>query len=271
MIVCRHLSNLKSMPNVKITIATPTIRLEGARVLYSSLQKQNMQDFEWLISTPYEMLGVMSQAFPAATIYPDPPKRDYDITNVYKAHNMLARKAKGELVIACVDYTELSSNALEVLWKYYIQDNKSIYGLLGDFYSNYKTIFPDMSLNAEYQFTEFAFSNRCCHFGAAPHEIAPRKFDFAVASAAKQAYYDVGGIDEAYDKYTGNAEKDFTARLSKYGYKIMTCHEIIMKGYTAHGRLPEWKEDFWPLCCDKLTCDLAAVDNNTRLKLEYVK
>jgi hypothetical protein len=254
------------MPSPKITVATPTIRLQGAKFVYASLCKQVFRDFEWLIATSADLVDIMQETFPSAIVYPDPPKRELDITNVYKSNNMLATLANGELVVACVDYTDLSANALSALWYYYRQDRKSVYSIFGDFYSNYESILPNT-----YEFTDFKFTNICCPHGSISHVIHPMKFDFAVASSSKQSYYDVGGIDETYDKYTGNAEKDFVARLSHLGYSIMTEHCIHMKGYTAHGRLPEWKEELWPLSVAKLEYDLACVYAGTRLKLDYVR
>lgn len=246
----------------KLTVATPTIRVLGAQVTYASLQRQTLQDYEWLICTPKGLVSVMQSYFPSATVYADPPLPENYITRTYAASNLLAMKANSNLIVSCMDYTELSENALQRLYDNYQYDDRRIWCVFGDFYHK---------LNPEtFEFYEFGFTNRCCQTDTEKHRITAMQFDSAFAAVPKYAYQIVGGIDETYDMYMGNAEKDFVARLEKLGYEMWTDHSISMKGYWGHGRLPGWSEDLWHECVAKFNADIAAVNAGTRLKLNYI-
>jgi hypothetical protein len=246
----------------KLTVATPTIRVLGAQVTYASLQKQTFRDFEWLICTPASLVNTMQLFFPSATVYADPPLPNNYITRTYAASNLLATRANSDVVVSCMDYTELSSNALANLYDNYCHDPKRIYCVFGDFYH---------SIDIEtFEFYDFGFTNRCHPDSDGGHPITARQFDSAFAYIPKCAYYEVGGIDEMYDMYFGNGEKDFVARLEKIGYEICTDHSIIMKGYLSHGRVEGWRQELWDMCVKKFDADMANVDADKRLKLNYI-
>jgi len=69
--------------------------------------------------------------------------------------------------------------------------------------------------------------------------------EFCISSHPRQAAYDVGGIDEEYDKYAAMAEKDMCARMYEMGYKLYIDQTIEYRAI-QHPRLSEtWDEAYF--------------------------
>lgn len=82
---------------MKISVLTPSIRPEGLKVVQESLEKQTLQDFEWLVE-----LGI--------------PGKGHDLN---AAFNRMLKRAKGELIVFLQDYIKIPAKGLENFWDAY--------------------------------------------------------------------------------------------------------------------------------------------------------
>lgn len=90
---------------MKISVLTPSIRPDGLKALQGCLEKQTLQDFEWLVE-----LGI--------------PGRGHDLNAAY---NRMLRRAKGELVVSYQDYTRILDDGLERFWNAYRENPRTFY------------------------------------------------------------------------------------------------------------------------------------------------
>ena len=90
--------------NVKITVITPTIRIEGLEIVQKSLESQTFQDFEWLIEYTFKGHG----------------------NDLNAAYNRAIKRARGELLVSWQDFIRIPNDGLEKMWQHY-QDNPAFY------------------------------------------------------------------------------------------------------------------------------------------------
>ena len=91
--------------DIKITVATPSIRPEGLKVVQESLERQTFKDFEWCVE-----LGI--------------PGRGHDLNAAY---NRILRRAKGELFVSLQDWTKILDDGLERFWTAYQENPKTFF------------------------------------------------------------------------------------------------------------------------------------------------
>ena len=89
--------------NIKVSVLTPTIRVEGLREVFEGLKNQSFRDFEWLteVNTSGEV--------------------DFN-----EAMNKMIRRAKGELIVFVQDYIKIPPDGLQLFWDAY-QKNPQLY------------------------------------------------------------------------------------------------------------------------------------------------
>jgi len=130
---------------MKISVITPTVRVEGLRVVAKALREQTFQDFEWLISSP-NTIPILEEVFggvadytdkfpmrvvvePTKTgfvnevfIYKDPPKPIGAFWTLNRAYNQMIKQAKGDLIVSWQDFTYATPEALAKFWYYFTHD-----------------------------------------------------------------------------------------------------------------------------------------------------
>lgn len=209
----------------KITVATPSVRLDGSQRVWQTLRSQTNKEWEWLLSVPPRILPSARRMFddPRVQVLEQEhsPEDTYD---VYKTHDRLAHEAQGELVVQTCDWIWMGPQALDILWHDYQCDRKSLYSIPYYHYSRY-----DEDLN--FLPDSFYHTNSCCPHGTPPHPIDLMLVEFGVCSVPRAGYEEVGGLDWMFDKMVGNCEKEFAARLRAAGYNIMTDHRIELRGF----------------------------------------
>ena len=116
----------------KITVITPTVRVEGLDLVAKALRRQTFKNFEWLIISPLDL-----EYEQADRILKDPPKRDGDYWSFNKAHNLAIRESKGELIVSAQDYTFFDPECLEKFWFHFSNsDGRVLISAVGDKYSD---------------------------------------------------------------------------------------------------------------------------------------
>ena len=83
---------------MKISVITPTIRVEGLKIVHDSLLKQTFKSWEWLVEVG-----------------------DGKEMTLNKDMNKMLKRAKGELIISWQDYIKAPIDGLQNFWDYYIK------------------------------------------------------------------------------------------------------------------------------------------------------
>jgi len=90
---------------MKISVITPSVRPCGLSEVQSSLEKQAINDFEWLVE-----IGL--------------PSKGNDLNAAY---NRLIRRARGELIVSIQDYTSFGAELLLQLWQTFEDEPDTLY------------------------------------------------------------------------------------------------------------------------------------------------
>jgi len=212
-----------------ISVITPTVRVEGLKLVAQALQEQTFTDFEWLVGSPREIMTGMLR--PKARFVKDPPKPEGYFWSLNRGYNELIRQAKGELIVSWQDWTYADPEALEKFWFYFTHGHdKTLISGVGNKYkddtwkeivwkdprerSDQGSFYPCMWTDVEFNF----------------------------CSVPKAAFYAVGGFDEELDRWAGMDHISVQERLlDAKGWEFYL--DQTNKSYSLeHGRLPEWDE-----------------------------
>jgi len=211
-----------------ISIITPTVRPEGLAQVRKSLKRQTYKDFEWIIITPN--IKEMMLDFPVkARVLEDPPKKSGDYWTFNKAMNKAVANAKGDLIISIQDYTEFSPEGLEKFWYFFTHGyDKALVSGVGD----------KINLNGQKVWVDPRKRTDQGTF----YECYPNDIEFNYCSVPKKAFYEVGGMDEALDKYAGMDHISLQERLDEVGYKFY-LDQTNETTSLVHDRLPNWDKN----------------------------
>lgn len=208
-----------------ISIISPTVRPEGLEMVSKSLKRQTNKDFEWIIITPNpdKVVGL------DAIVLQDPPKEEGDYWTFNKAMNNAVEKAKGELIVSIQDYTGFLPEGLAKFW-YFFENGyeKALVSGVGDKYNEAgQRVWSDPRKRTD----QGTF-----------YECYPNDIEFNYCSVPKQAFYEVGGMDEYLDKFAGMDHISLQERLDAVGYKFYLDQTNESKSL-VHDRLPEWDDN----------------------------
>jgi hypothetical protein len=208
----------------KITVISPSVRMEGLKLVQKALEQQQFEEFDWIVCSP-------ENPHTWATWVPNPPKKEGDYWTIYKAYNAMIREADGELIVSMQDYTYTKPDTLERLWFHYQNDPKSIIGAVGNKYQNDKWLvktWSDPRINGDLG----SFSS--CDFNA---------IELNLCSFPKEALCAIGGFDEFLDRYSSLCGYGELERLSDLGGYSFKLDHSINTFSLEHGRLPKWEEN----------------------------
>ncbi len=176
------------MDRVLITVATPSIRPEGLKVVQESLERQTFKDFEWCVE-----LGI--------------PGKGHDLNAAY---NRILRRAKGELFVSLQDWTKILDDGLERFWKAYQENPRTFFTAPHGKTLDWKTQEWDWraGTNKEGDIQPCNWNCWEIDWGCAP------------LSALKE----IGGFDEALDQYWSCDNVSVGKRAQLAGYHFANLH-----------------------------------------------
>lgn len=217
-----------------ISVITPTVRVEGLRVIRDCLDKQTYKDFEWIVVAPKELHDKVD--VPCDLLLSDPPKNEGDFWSLCKAWNLAYSKAKGELIVNIQDWVWFKPSMLERFWGHYQDNPKSLVTAVGDHYERLEDGIPaELVWNDPRKRQDMGTFYRVDH----------TEMEMTVCSVPKQAVLDCGGVDEEYDKGPGVQEKEMCLRLEVLGYGMFIDQGLEYKAI-RHPRLTtDWDEKYW--------------------------
>lgn len=171
---------MEGIPEVLISVITPTIRFGGLEFVNDSLEKQSFKNFEWLIERSF-------------------PRGKCDLS---ASLNRALRRARGELVVMWQDYISADNDALQKFW------------------DKYKELGPKTMITCpvgiDKRYAGLVWDWRKHRVG----KIEPEEWETDFAAASLQAFKDVGGYDEQYDNAWSWENADLALRASKAGYSF---------------------------------------------------
>lgn len=177
---------MKKNQHPKISVITPTIRPKGIVVIQRSLSRQIFQDFEWLVE-----VGI--------------PERG---NNLCASLNKMLRRAKGDTIVMVQDYIKIPNDALEKIQKLHEENPKTFFTYSVAKTLDWKEVIPDWRHHGE------------------KREIHPHEWESDFASAPLQAFKDVGGYDEQFDKGWSWENVNLAQRAHMAGYKFEVIPDI---------------------------------------------
>jgi hypothetical protein len=167
---------------VKISVVCPTIRKDGLKIVYESLQKQTFQDWEWLVGSKFD------PEIEEATWVQDTHEGGYWTLN--RCYNDLIRRARGELIVSWQDWIWVPPDGLEKFWDAYV-DNQGIITGVGDQYEKLnKWGKPEIKIWSDPRKTD--------KYGSF-YECFPQDVEWNWAAIPKEALLKAGGFDEKLD------------------------------------------------------------------------
>jgi hypothetical protein len=187
----------------KISIITPSVRLEFLDVVKKCLERQIFDSFEWIVVSPFE--------YKPAIWVEDPPMREGDYYRLNGAWNAGLRKAKGKLFVSIVDGLWFPPDTLEKLWTHYENDPTSCVTGIGHQY--------DQVVNGKPEHMVWSDPRARLDQGSF-YEVGPMEMELCIASLPMKAVTEAGGFDEAYDRGCAISEKELCCRVEKLGYKF---------------------------------------------------
>lgn len=206
----------------KIAVITPTIRLEGLKLVQKALNKQNFSDFDWWICSPKK---------PPKEIWGNWIKDDFQggFWTLNRAYNKLIKESDGDLIVSWQDYTSANKSTLNYFNRFYKKNTKALVSVLGNKY-----------LDESFSFVSWIdprFSNQQLK------ETPFNEVEWNLCSCPREALYKIGGFDEKMD-FIGFGMDGYgvNERLSEVGYKFFTTSEVRSFS-TMHGRVDGWEEN----------------------------
>jgi hypothetical protein len=243
---------------MKISICLPSVRWDSVQINYQSLLKQTFpqRDFEVLICAPFNRFE-----FTNVRWLDNPSKNPGDYYSLMKSWNRLFSNAKGELFVTVCDNEWIDREALERLWNRYEENPRALVSGIGNHYRDVLSdgigidlVAPDVRPSQMLKRFQMSSVANC---------------DQALCSIPRRAVYDVGGVEEEFDKVASNGEQEMLERMIQAGYTTWVDQDVK---YVAkyHERLNvDWNRKFAEgrELYFKYKPSILAGD---RLKLEYI-
>lgn len=210
----------KNMFKNKICVLTPTIRLEGLKIVQKALEEQDFEDFDWYIGSPEEPKDTWG------TWVEDDFKGG--VWTLNRIYNKLIRESNGELIVSWQDFTYGDPTILSTLWQRYQDNKKSLVSVVGN-----KYIDDSFTLETWFDPRITAFKLRETDF---------QDVEWNLCSCPRVALEEVGGFDSDMDfKFFGMDGFNVNQRLSELDYKFFV--DSTVRTYSLmHGRVPDWEE-----------------------------
>ncbi len=235
-----------------ISVLTPTVRPEGLVMPWQCLERQTCQDFEWLISAPAGVMKVFPNK-PNIHLLEDPPKRPGDYYRLNGAWNNLAKHAKADLLVFCVDWIWFEDTALEQLLAHYLDDPNRGICVPGNHFRKIINGRPEVLWEPDNRWNHVEpDSQGMIHrpyllpedqIGDGWH-LDPHLMEMSFSGISKSKLISVGGFDEDYDRHFAMSEKETCMRMFYAGYSFILDRTQNHRIYT-HDREISSSEQDW--------------------------
>lgn len=237
---------------VKISVITPTIREKSLDMVHRCLQRQDFQEFEWIVVSPYN--------YDQCDIWvEEPSKKEGTHYGLNAAWNAAIKQASGELMVSVVDLLWFPPNILDDLWAHYCLDPFSCVGGIGHQYEYEHEGKPEGLVWKDPRMKDEPF-----------HQVTPNEFELCVASLPLEGIKEVGGFDEEFDKYAAMSEKELCFRMEILGYTFWLDQTLEYRAL-QHPRLTtNWDERYFAGVPYFQQC-IKDIHEGKRFRLDYLE
>ena len=208
----------------KISVLSPSIRPRGLEVVQESLERQTFTSFEWLVE-----IGM--------------PSRGCDLS---AALNRMLLRSRGDIIVMLQDYLKIPHNAFEEIVKLHEKHDKTFITYSVAKTLDWKEVVPDW------------------RYHGVSRKIEPREWEADFASAPRQAFFDVQGYNESFDRGWSCENLDLAERAKMAGYYFMVVPSLRAVAFDHDAKI---KHPFR----NKLNfnSDLVAIERDRRKDGEY--
>jgi hypothetical protein len=217
----------------RITIITPSVRVEGLLLVERALTQQTFRDFEWIIAAPDSEEMQMYQPSFLVTWLRDPERRPEDVWTLNKAYNQALKKAEGELIVSWQDHTYAGPNALKRFWSHYELDQRIISSGVGNKYAD--ETWKEKTWQDPRQRSDLG-SVYPCNF---------EDIEANLCAWPTEALYAVGGFMEDLDALYGMDAFCVNDRLNELATWDFRLDQGLESFSLEHGRPTDWEEKNW--------------------------
>lgn len=223
---------------VSISVIIPTIR--NVSLNEKALSRQSFSDYETII------------------VRPNGPKPEGLFYTLNRDYNRGIKQAKGQLVVSYQDMIDIRPDTLERFWEHYKSNPKAIVGALGDQYSSME---PPVKVWSDPRKTTKYGSYYPC---------MPDDIEFTLCAIPRQAFIDVGGFDEEYDKGAAVGEKELMRRMFKAGYEPYLDQSIEYRAL-HHPRMTKDWDHYYQIASKMYFKHIEEIESGKRLRLDFIK
>ena len=211
---------------VKISVLTPTVRLDGLKLVETALENQDLQSFEWIIGSKEKPENIDIPFIWIEDTF------DGGAWSLNRMYNKMIKEAKSPLLVSWQDYTYAKADTLQRFLTHYEQDQKMLIGAVGN---KYKTVYPEIGAMVWKDPRE-----RDDQGGY--YKTGFENIEWNLCSCPKKALYDIGGFDEALDDYFGMDGYSVNERISFLDKYDFALDQSIKSFSIPHGRPDQWEE-----------------------------
>lgn len=239
-----------------ISVISPSVRFEGLNIVKKCLEKQTFprDKWEWVVGSPFEYKD-------SDVWVKDPGKNEGDFYSLNKTYNAMLKVTNGKLIISYQDGIWTDPDMLQHFWDLYQDNPMRCVGAVGDQYE---------------RLDEFGKPTVC--YWQDPrkrrdhgdfYQCFPIDIEFTLCGIPRQAFFDVGGMDESYDLGCAVSEKELVLRMDKLGYKPYLSQSLEYRAL-HHPRLTFDWDKYYDIACKFWDVHFGQVQRGERLKLSYL-
>lgn len=222
-------------------------------IIEKCLKRQTFKDWEWIVVSPEDHIF--------GRWVKDPGKKEGFFYSLNASYNMGFREARGELIISLQDGIYFPPDMLQKFWDHYQDNPKSIVGAIGHQY--------DQIENGKPEHCVWKDPRQTTAYGSY-YECTQKDVEWSVCSIPKQALFDVGGLDEEFDRIgPALSEKECNIRMDTMGYKTYLDQSIEYRAI-KHPRLTGDWDQMYLKSVEYFHHCMREIENGTRKKLEYL-
>lgn len=200
---------------MRISVITPTVRLEGIKLVEKALDRQEFRDFEWIVQKGTSV-------------------KKSNCWSLNHDYNLALKKAKGELIVSWQDFTYAKPDTLSKFWFHFTQEPKTLVTGVGNKYKDDK--FNVLTWKDPRQRTDQGTYYPCYW----------NDIEWNLCSCPIEALRAVGGFMEDLDKYYGLDAYCVDERINEIGGYDFKIDQTIESFSLEHGRLsPDWDKFNW--------------------------
>jgi hypothetical protein len=229
----------------KISVVTPTFRLDGLQTVAKSLQMQTFphSEIEWIICspTPPNQILLLGDKIPPVKWLKDSFKEDkpYLFGVLNHIYNHMIRESSGEIIVSIQDWIWFPKDTLELFWQHHeafkAKGQKAYLSGIGDQYG-------EIDKYGKPQVVEWKDPRRDYwnqEFYECPHDNIEANFCYY----PRELFYDIGGWDEKLDELgIGMDNVSVSQRAEDAGWHSYLDKSIECRAYN-HEHDPRLKSD----------------------------